>query len=84
MGSPEPLTRYEDTMALITIDVNLDEFDDDDIREEYESRGLGDTPSDSERMETLRRIHQLMLNKKSREAYRLMYDYIRDELGTAI
>lgn len=73
-------------MPYITIeaDVDLDDFDDDDIREEYEARGLGDTPSDSERMETLRRIHQLMLNKKSREAYRLMYDYIRDELGTAI
>lgn len=71
-------------MALVTIDVGLDEFDDADIQEEYEARGLGDTPSNDERNETLRNIRQLMLAKKSREAYRLMYDYIRDELGTAI
>lgn len=71
-------------MPYIHVEVDLDEFDDDDIREEYESRGLGDGPSNDERMETLRRIHQLMRNNKSREAYRLMYDYIRDELGTAI
>lgn len=71
-------------MKTVTVEVGLDEFDDDDIRQEYEARGLGDTPSNDERMVTLRRIHQLMLNNKSREAYRLMYDYVRDELGTAI
>lgn len=68
----------------VEVEVDLSQFDDDDIREEYEARGLGGAPSNDERRMKLRRIHQLMLNKKSKEAYRLMYDYIRDELGTAI
>jgi hypothetical protein len=29
-------------------------------------------------------IRQLVLAKKSKEAYRRMYDYIRNRLGTAI
>lgn len=71
-------------MTTITVEVGLDEFDDDDIREEYEARGLGDTPSNDERKETLRRIRQLMLLGKFGEAHRLVHNYIRDELGTAI
>jgi hypothetical protein len=71
-------------MAMITIDVDLIDFDDADIIEEYESRGLGDAPSDDERKEILRSIHQLMLHGRNDEAQRMMYDYIRDELGLAI
>lgn len=62
----------------------MDDFDDEEIIEEYEARGLGDKPNNSERKERLTKIRQLMLRNKSKEAYRLMYDYIRDELGTAI
>jgi hypothetical protein len=29
-------------------------------------------------------LRQLVLNRKSKEAYKLMYDYIRNRLGTAI
>lgn len=71
-------------MTLVTVDVDLDEFDDDDIREEYEARGLGDTPSNDERMEKLRHIRLYMNLGEREKAYSLMYDYIRDELGTAI
>ena len=71
-------------MPSITVDIDLDDFDDDDIREEYESRGLGDTPSNDERTAQLRHIRFYMNIGKREEAYRLMYDYIRDELGTAI
>lgn len=71
-------------MPTIEVEVDLCDFTDDEIRDEYEDRGLGDVPDESERRARLRAIRQLMLNKKSREAYKLMYDYIRDELGTAI
>lgn len=71
-------------MATITVDVDLEDFDDDEIIDEYNERGLGDKPSESERMDKLREIRQLMLQGKTEDAYKLMYDYIRDELGTAI
>ena len=71
-------------MTWITIDVDLDEFDDEAIEAEYNSRGLGNQPSESEDREELMAIRQLVLNHKSKEAYKLMYDYIRNRLGTAI
>lgn len=71
-------------MPSITVDIDLDDFDDDDIREEYESRGLGDTPSNDERKAQLRNIRLYMNLGEREKAYSLMYDYIRDELGTAI
>lgn len=40
----------------VEIDVDLDDFDDDDIREEYEARGLSDKP---EFREALTEIYQL-------------------------
>jgi hypothetical protein len=71
-------------MTWITIDVDLSEFDDSAIETEYNSRGLGDHPSESEDHQELMAIRQLVLSHKSKEAYKLMYDYIRNRLGTAI
>lgn len=71
-------------MTTITVEVGLDEFNDDDIREEYEARGLGDTQSNDERKAQLRNIRLYMNLGEREKAYSLMYDYIRDELGTAI
>ena len=71
-------------MTWITIDVDLDEFDDSAIEAEYNSRGLGNQPSESEDRQELMAIRQLVLSHKSKEAYKLMYDYIRNRLGTAI
>ena len=71
-------------MAQVYVDVDLDEFSDDEIRDEYKARGLGDGPSEGEEMETLKRIHQLMRLDKREQAYNLMYDYIRDKLGVAV
>jgi len=72
------------TWITVEVDVDLCEFDDSAIEEEYNSRGLGDQPSESEDREELMAIRQLVLAKKSKEAYRRMYDYIRNRLGTAI
>ena len=72
------------TWITVEVDVDLSEFDDDAIEAEYNSRGLGDQPSESEDRQELMEIRQLVLNNKSKEAYRRMYDYIRNHLGTAI
>jgi hypothetical protein len=72
------------TWITVEVDVDLSEFDDSAIEAEYNERGLGDQPSESEDREELMAIRQLVLNHKSKEAYKRMYDYIRNRLGTAI
>jgi hypothetical protein len=72
------------TWITVEVDVDLSEFDDSAIETEYNSRGLGDQPSESDDREELMAIRQLVLNHKSKEAYKRMYDYIRNRLGTAI
>lgn len=75
------------TTVTIDVDVDLDDFDDEDIREEYESRGLGDTPGSIDSVDDIAKIeaiYHLMRMKKSKQAYRLMYDYVRDRLGKAV
>ena len=72
------------TWITVEVDVDLSEFDDSAIEAEYNSRGLGDQPTESEDRAELMAIRQLMLTKKPKEAYKLMYEYIRNRLGTAI
>ena len=72
------------TWISVEVDVDLSEFNDSDIEAEYNERGLGDQPSESEDRAELMAIRQLVLNHKSKEAYKRMYDYIRNRLGTAI
>jgi hypothetical protein len=72
------------TWITVEVDVDLSEFDDSAIEEEYNDRGLGDQPSESEDRAELMAIRQLVLADKRDEAYRRMYDYIRNRLGTAI
>jgi hypothetical protein len=72
------------TWISVEVDVDLSEFNDSDIEAEYNERGLGDQPTKSEDREELMAIRQLVLNHKSKEAYKRMYEYIRNRLGTAI
>lgn len=72
------------TWISVEVDVDLSEFNDSDIETEYNERGLGDQPSESEDREELMAIRQLVLTHKSKEAYKRMYEYIRNRLGTAI
>jgi len=72
------------TWITVEVDVDLSEFNDSDIEDEYNERGLGDQPTESEDREELMAIRQLVLNHKSKEAYKRMYEYIRNRLGTAI
>lgn len=72
------------TWITVEVDVDLSEFDDSAIEAEYNSRGLGDGLTVSEDKDELMAIRQLVLTHKSKEAYRRMYEYIRNRLGTAI
>lgn len=72
------------TWITVEVDVDLSEFDDAQIEAEYNERGLGDRPSADEDTQQLMAIRQLVLTNKSEEAYKLMYEYIRNRLGTAI
>lgn len=72
------------TWITVEVDVDLSEFEDSAIESEYNERGLGDQPSESEDRQELMAIRQLVLTNKSKEAYKLMYEYIRNRLGTAI
>jgi hypothetical protein len=72
------------TWITVEVDVDLSEFSDSDIEAEYNERGLGDQPTESEDREELMAIRQLVLSHKSKEAYKRMYEYIRNRLGTAI
>jgi diketogulonate reductase-like aldo/keto reductase len=71
-------------MASVTVEVDLDDFTDEEIEAEYNERGLGDGLTASEDRDELMAIRQLVLNHKSKEAYKRMYEYIRNRLGTAI
>lgn len=76
-------------MATIEVQVSLADFDDSEIRAEYNARGLADSDSedsplltaDTERLAAI--YHQLRMGNKS-AALQLMHDYLRDRLGTVL
>ena len=57
-------------MAYIAVD--LDQFDDEDIKEEYEARGLGDDAGWDEHVE-LEKCHRLHHQGKVDEAYAILW-----------
>ena len=75
------------------VDVGLNDFDDDEIRKEYEHRSgkATHTGADEDQDEPLtidgadlRRIRALLLCKQTESAVAAMHDLIRDTLGTAL
>jgi hypothetical protein len=71
------------TTTYIEVEVDLSDFTDHDIKQEYEYR-FGkpvDIPKDDlERLQSI--YHAMRLNKPN--AHDLMWDYIRDRLGVAV
>lgn len=63
-------TRYKE------VEIDLDEWDDDDLVAELKVRGVTD--------DDLRVIHEMMKLGKKEQAYEAMNDYIRNKLGVAI
>jgi hypothetical protein len=75
----------------ITVSVDIDDvieqIEDEDLVAEVEERGLKigtNYLSKEDALERLERIHHLMRMKQPKQAYKLMYDYVRDALGKAI
>jgi len=64
------------------VDVDLEQFEDDDIREEYNNRFAGEVASDD--MEMLAKIwlHDRMGRKD--EAYALMREYVLEKLNKVV
>ena len=71
-------------MAYVTVDVDVDlgDMDDEDIIEEYESRGLGD--GGFETKEKLTKIWLADREGRKDEAYALMREYVLDKLGKVV
>lgn len=67
-------------MAYITVD--LDQFDDEDILDEYESRGLGNSTADDHEM--LNKIWIADREGRKDEAYALMREYVLDKLNKVV
>jgi hypothetical protein len=74
-------------MAYITVD--LEQFDDDDIRDEYHARNLGDNDPDAhlvsiDDMEILTRIWIHDREGRKDEAYTLMREYVLEKLNKVV
>ena len=71
------------TYVTVEVDVDLSEFDDDDIRDEYNERGLGpDASTDDVEMLTKIWLHDREGRKE--EAYALMREYVLEKLNKVI
>ena len=70
-------------MTFITVDVDLSEFDDDEIKEEYNERGLGPFNKFDDQ-ETLTKIWLHDREGRKEEAYALMREYVLDKLNKVL
>ena len=70
-------------MPYIHVDVDLEEFNDDEIVAEYESRNLGDASGwDDQEMLTKVWVHDREGRKE--EAYALMREYVLNKLNKVV
>jgi hypothetical protein len=68
-------------MPYVYVDVDLEEFDDDEIIQEYNSRGLG---HEGHGDEMLTRIWIADREGRKDEAYALMREYVLDKLNKVV
>jgi len=69
-------------MGYVTVYVEMDDFDDDDIRDEYESRNLGDDLPEDKEMLTKAWLHDREGRKE--EAYAILREYMLDKLNKVV
>jgi hypothetical protein len=70
------------TTVTVDVDVDLSDFDDEDIRDEYNSRDLGSAGFDDREMLTKIWIHDREGRKE--EAYALMREYVLEKLNKVV
>jgi bacillopeptidase F (M6 metalloprotease family) len=68
-------------MAWISVDVELDEFSDEDIKEEYEARKLG---NNSDPDEQCQRAYTLHHQGRKDEAYAILWELCLDRVNKII
>jgi hypothetical protein len=71
-------------MGYVTVYVELEDFDDEDIRDEYESRNLGDDGDGFTDKEKLTKIWLADREGRKDEAYALMREYVLDKLNKVV
>lgn len=71
-------------MPYVTVHVELDDFDDDDIRDEYESRNLGTDDYGFTDNEVLTKAWMADREGRKDEAYALLREYMLDKLNKVI
>lgn len=69
-------------MGYVTVHVDLEDFDDDDIRDAYESRNLGDDlPEDKE---MLTKAWLADREGRKEEAYAILREYMLEKLNKVV
>jgi hypothetical protein len=71
------------TYITVEVDVDVSEFSDEDIRDEYHNRNLG-SGIDLEDVEVLTKIWLHDREGRKDEAYALMREYVLDKLNKVI
>ena len=71
-------------MPYVTVHVDLDDFDDDDIREEYESRNLGTDDYGFTDNEVLTKAWRADREGRKEEAYAILREYMLDKLNKVV
>lgn len=71
-------------MPYVTVYVELEEFDDDDIREEYESRNLGVDDYGFTDNEVLTKAWRADREGRKEEAYAILREYMLDKLNKVV
>jgi hypothetical protein len=71
------------TYITVEVDVDMDHFSDEDIRDEFNERGLGPDAS-SDDVEVLTKIWLHDREGRKDEAYALMREYVLDKLNKVI
>lgn len=68
-------------MVWVSVDVDLDEFSDEDIEDEYKARGLGD---DTNPDEMCQRAYVLYHQGKKDEAYAILWELCLDKVNRVL
>lgn len=68
-------------MAWVSVDVDLGEFDDEDIKEEYEARKLGDEKDPDEQCQRAYLLHH---QGRKDEAYAILWELCLDRVNKII
>ena len=70
-------------MAYVEVDIDLSEFDDDELIEEFERRDI-ELPIAQEELETLTHAWIAGRNGDKEKAYALMWEYTLNKLGKVV